>query len=143
MEIKLILIFLSLFGFSSFALAQDPPSGLDRSEGLALKAKLDYERKTQSKSEQRLDATPPVKKSIAPDLSLTAAGKVLSCKNGNEVRGLTLEYKGQGCELFYIKANQSKSQARQTNGATVCESVFEKMKTTLEKTGFVCEQKKD
>ena len=145
MNAKLILFFLSLVGFNSFSLAQNPPLGTNRSEGLEIKAKLDYERKTQAKTELHPEAAQPVKKTIVnePAPAPAAGGKSLSCKNGKEVRGLTLEYKGQGCELFYIKATQSKSQARQSNGTAVCESVFEKMKTTLEKTGFVCESKKD
>lgn len=157
---KLVFTIFSLFIFNlDFGLAiaaQDPPLATDRSEGLQIKAKLDYEKKARAPM-QKPQAKPqasqpqtPAKSAAAPAVQPAASepvksesGKSLSCKNGSEIRELVLESKGQGCELFYVKAGQSKSQARQVNGTTICDSVFEKMKSTLEKTGFSCESKKD
>lgn len=147
---KLLIITLSIFyGFSHFSLAQNPPPGIDRSEGLRLKAKLEYEKKTRSKNEKipvqqsPVQQLEPAQNTPNSGLSRGHSGKTVTCKNGNETRDLVLENKGAGCELFYIKFGQSKSQARQNSGTSVCESVFEKMKATLEKTGFICESKKD
>jgi hypothetical protein len=142
---------LSLIFISFFSSAQQPPLGTSRSEDLQLKAKIDYEKRNQKKPQSKFAPTPaqsansPVKSAEpAPPTSTpapAAAGKNLTCKNGGEVRELYIESKGNGCELFYTKSGVTKSQARQSNGKNICESVFEQVKSTIEKTGFVCEPK--
>ncbi len=161
---KLVIVILCLCGFGFATLPQDPPLGTDRSEGLQIKAKLDYEKKARAPMQQpsqtqnqvqqkaqkpsvietaKAQPAPIAHEQTSADTPKADSTKLLSCKNGAELRDLSLEYRGHGCELSYIKAGQSKSQARQINGTTICESVFEKMKSTLEKTGFSCESKKD
>lgn len=159
MRISLFIVFLSLQGFSGPSELQSPELGTKRSEGLQIKAKLDYEKKMRSHTTKPLTQKLPAPKpqpppqpaqTEAPQIEILQSETLqlrsknsVTCKNGNEVRDLTMEYKGSGCELFYVKMGQSTSQARQNNGHTLCESIYEKMKTTLEKTGFVCESKKD
>ncbi len=144
---------MSLFGLNTFSVAQSPPLGTNRSEGLQIKAKMDYEKKTEPtqipKAERKQITTPIEKVNSEPkpmnktsDLK-SETGTHLICKNGKEVRELLLSKKGSGCDLVYLKGGQSKNQAHQNNGSNVCDSVLEKMKSTLEKTGFKCEPKKD
>ena len=153
MNTNFLIIFLSLFCLNAFSVAQSPQLGTNRSEGLQIKAKMDYEKKTdpvpQPKVERKQAVVPIEKVNSDPKpLSAPAVAKAessakLTCKNGNEVRELLLDKKGSGCELVYVKAGQRKTQAHQNNGTNVCETVLEKMKATLEKTGFKCESKKD
>lgn len=158
---KFSLLF-TLFFFSGFIHAQDSKLGTTRSEDLQLKARMEYERRnqkppqshttqTQNKAQEKantqkpLDANPPsvTTPSAPPVASVSGLQKSVICKNGGEIRELYIEYKGQGCELFYTKQGAAKSQARQSNGKSVCESVFEKMKSTVEKSGFTCEPKEN
>lgn len=136
---------LYIFTFSHLLLAQEPPLGTNRSEGLRVKAKMDYEKKNQQTPQSVNGQTqaPPKAETRAQSSgeAMVPSNKSLNCKSGNETRSLNLEYKGHGCELFYVKAGQNNSQARQVNGTAICESVYEKMKSTLEKTGFACESK--
>ncbi len=153
MNTNLMIVFMSLFCLNAFSVAQSPPLGTNRSEGLQIKAKMDYEKKTDPaqvpKTERKQTAAPiekvnseskPVTK---PSDSKSVTGTHLTCKNGKEARELLLDKKGSGCDLVYVKGGQNKNQAHQNNGSNVCESVLEKMKATLEKTGFKCEPKKD
>ncbi len=161
---KYILLFTLVFlvTHASSVNAQDSQLGTTRSDDLKIKARMEYERRNQkhpqshtTQTQNKAHEKAPVQKSAdaAPNSVATPAAppmpstngpqKSVICKNGNEIRELYIEYKGQGCELFYMKAGATKSQARQNNGKTVCESVFEKMKTTIEKSGYTCEQKEN
>ena len=127
--------------------AQNMQIGTDRAEGLKIKAKLDYEKKskslkstqshTQTSSQTLIENSNP---SPAPEVSPNSS---VECKSGAETRRLIVKAKGEGCELFYEKSKNSQSQARQMKGTSICNSVLEQMKATLVKTGFVCESKKD
>ncbi len=145
-----ILVLSILITFLQIAAAhsQNSQLGTTRSDDLQIKARLEYERRNQKQPQSHTaktqqSVTPKADSSVsAPAPTTTAsAQKGVTCKNGGEVRELYVEYKGAGCELFYSKLGQAKSQARQNNGKSVCESVFEQMKSTIEKTGFVCESK--
>lgn len=137
--------------------AKDSQLGTTRSDDLQIKARMEYERRNQ-KQPQSHTTTQQEKlqpqKQVAPTSTagapvaapvpiVSGPRKSVLCKNGGEIRELYVEYKAQGCELFYTKSGATKSQARQTNGRSVCESVFEQMKSTVEKSGFVCEQKEN
>ncbi|MBL7544354.1 MAG: hypothetical protein JNL11_11100 [Bdellovibrionaceae bacterium] len=154
-----IVVFL-LYGGN--VVAQETPLGTSRSEDLQIKARMDYERRNQKPSSSKIaptqntvtptqNAAPTMPQKPLPSVTSSHAysGSGVEkqtrvvCKNGGEIRDLYVEYKGQGCELFYTKLGSTKSQARQSNGTSVCESVFEKMKATVEKSGFVCEQKEN
>ncbi len=153
---KYNLLFAVIF-LSGFVKAQDSQLGTTRSEDLQIKARMEYERRskkqpqshttqTQNKAQESAaqkpaDVTlPPAGTPVAP-ATASVSQKNVTCKNGAEIRELYVEYKGQGCELFYTKSGVTKSQARQNFGKSVCESVFEQMKSTVEKSGYVCEQK--
>lgn len=141
--------------------AQDAQLGTTRSDDLQVKARMEYERRNQkqpqshtTQTQNKVQGTATTQKvEVAPNSIETPAAppmpavngsqKSVTCKNGNEIRELYVEYKGQGCELFYTKAGATKSQAHQNNGKSVCESVFEKMKSTIEKSGYTCEQKEN
>lgn len=156
---KLIVSFLlfALFIYGGTVEAQDTKLGTTRSEDLQLKAKIEYEKRNQKQPQQvqnqaqnprpktpseNMAGKPDAQTTPPPTKSVTApTAKSVICKHGAETRELYIEDKGLGCELFYTKAGSTKSQARQSNGKNICESVYEKMKVTLEKTGFVCEQK--
>lgn len=127
-----------LLSMSADVYAQDSQMGTTRSEDLKLKARMEYERRNQKLADGNSPNGAPTP---APGASIVGPQKSVTCRNGGEIRELYIEYKGQGCELFYIKQGATKSQARQNSGKSVCESVFEQIKTTVEKTGFTCEQK--
>jgi len=163
MKMKYSLLFTLVFlgGVFHTALAQDTQLGTTRSDDLQIKARMEYERRNQkqlqshtTQTQNKSQVNTPAQKVEAatqsggtpaapPMPSVSGPQKSLSCKNGNEMRELYIEYKGQGCELFYTKSGATKSQARQNNGKSVCESVFEKMKSTIEKSGYTCEQKEN
>lgn len=152
-------VLLTLVFLGGLVHAQDSQLGTTRADDLKIKARLEYERRNQkqpqshtTQTQNKAQETAPVQKPIVaspnsigtpagPPVAAASAQKSVTCKNGNEVRELYIEYKGQGCELFYTKGGATKSQARQNNGKSVCESVFEKMKSTIEKSGYTCEQK--
>lgn len=150
-----------LIFISAVVNAQDSQLGTTRSEDLQLKARMEYERRnqkqpqshttqSQNKAQVKSQAQPPVDvnapngaPAAPPVASASGTQKNVTCKNGGEIRELYIEYKGQGCELFYTKQGATKSQARQNSGKSICESVFEQIKSTVEKTGFTCEQKEN
>lgn len=150
-----------LVSFCSVVQAQESQLGTTRSEDLQLKARMEYERRnqkqpqshttqSQSKVQEKAQAQKPADVSspngapAAPPVASTSGPqKNVTCKNGGEIRELYVEYKGLGCELFYTKQGATKSQARQSSGKSICESVFEQIKSTVEKTGFTCEQKEN
>lgn len=153
-------IFFVLVFVGAWVQAQDSQLGTTRSEDLQIKARMEYERRnqkkprshttqTQNQTQEKLKTSKPADSTsapvggpVVPPVSVTnGLQKSLICKNSGEIRELYVEYKGQGCELFYTKTGTTKSQARQSNGKSVCESVFEQMKSTIEKSGFACEQK--
>ncbi|GEM_PF-1782412 len=153
---------LSLIVFISAVVnAQDSELGTTRSEDLQIKARMEYERRnqkqpqshttqSQNKAQEKVQPQPPIDvnppngtPATHPVVSASGLQKSLTCKNGSEIRELYIEYKGQGCELFYTKQGATKSQARQNSGKSICESVFEQIKSTVEKTGFTCEQKEN
>lgn len=132
--------------------AQESQLGTTRSEDLQLKARMEYERRnqkqpqshtTQSKASSVDVNSPNGAPAVSPVATSGGSRKSVICKKGSELRELYVEYKGQGCELFYTKQGATKSQARQNSGKSVCESVFEQIKSTVEKTGFTCEQKEN
>lgn len=147
---KMLVLSILLF-LSQGVQARDRELGTTRSEDLQIKARMEYERRNQKKPQA--SAATPQNQTTMPKIpegagsgfvmpaTTAVSQKGVMCKNGGELRELYIEYKGQGCELFYIKLGQAKSQARQSNGKSVCETVYEQMKTTIEKTGFVCEPK--
>ncbi len=153
---------ISLLVFISIVVdAQESQLGTTRSEDLQLKARMEYERRnkkqpqshttqSQNKAQEKTQTQSPAElnspngaPAAPPVASSSGTQKSVTCKNGGEIRELYIEYKGQGCELFYTKQGATKSQARQNSGKSICESVFEQIKSTVEKTGFTCEQKEN
>lgn len=61
------------------------------------------------------------------------------CRTSLETREIILETQGSGCELLYVKSGKTQSLAKQLKGSDRCKGVFDQIKKTLSKSGFICD----
>jgi YD repeat-containing protein len=62
------------------------------------------------------------------------------CASGATKRQLEIHQDGTGCRLDYTKDGQVQSVATQKVGRSKCEEVAQKIRTTLEGSGFQCSE---
>ena len=63
----------------------------------------------------------------------------LTCLFNKDERKLSVNEKGEGCELSYSKEGKASVVATQIKGQEKCDEVFTRIQTKLEASGFKCE----
>jgi hypothetical protein len=75
----------------------------------------------------------------AAPAAAAAAGAAVKCSLDGDERTLSITQPDGGCELHYAKAGNDEVKATSQNGTAVCDSVRDKIRGNLEKSGFSCQ----
>ncbi len=67
-----------------------------------------------------------------------SVGDTIECKSGTDTRKIVTKAKDAGCEVEYTKFGDTKVLGGAQNDKTVCTNVVDKVRATLEASGFTC-----
>jgi hypothetical protein len=67
-----------------------------------------------------------------------AAGEGVTCRNGNDIREISIETTDSGCSVKYTKFGTASEIASADKGSDHCKNTVEKVKGNLSAAGFSC-----
>jgi len=91
-------------------------------------------------SSQELPAPKAEQKAVAEskNADLKKGDQSLNCKLGEDSRTLTLEKGDKRCEVHYTKAGALNNIAWGEQTPSICDKVFDNVRSNIEKGGFIC-----